>query len=168
MGLTKAGKGSKIMLMVDASGLPIAACATSTQPHESTLVQPPHRSNRRPENNTQDGRPLRRYRRRWVVERSFTWLHHFRRLCIRWEPYSHLYQAILHFACSYLLAQAILGELLIISISYTGSILTPHLQVLENAFPAHFLDIGIQNSRFLISRDGELPQVHGQPPSDHL
>src|SRR6476620_4847378 len=29
----------------------------------------PHRSNRRPENLTQDGRPLRRYRRRWIVER---------------------------------------------------------------------------------------------------
>jgi hypothetical protein len=30
----------------------------------------PHRSNRRPENRTQDGRPLRRYRHRWIVERT--------------------------------------------------------------------------------------------------
>ncbi|HXO30814.1 MAG TPA: transposase [Candidatus Acidoferrales bacterium] len=34
---------------------------------------------------TQDGGPLRRYRRRWRVERLFAWLHHFRRLVIRWE-----------------------------------------------------------------------------------
>jgi transposase len=34
---------------------------------------------------TQDGRPLRRYRRRWRVERLFAWLYRFRRLVIRWE-----------------------------------------------------------------------------------
>ena len=43
----------------------------------------PHRG-RAPEP-AQDGRPLRRYRRRWRVERLFAWLHHFRRLVIRWE-----------------------------------------------------------------------------------
>lgn len=34
---------------------------------------------------SQDGRPLRRHRRRWRVERLFAWLHNFRRLVIRWE-----------------------------------------------------------------------------------
>jgi transposase len=43
----------------------------------------PHRGVRR--SPTQDGRPLRRYCRRWRVERLFAWLHHFRRLVIRWE-----------------------------------------------------------------------------------
>ena len=43
----------------------------------------PHRGQRREP--TQDGRQLRRYRRRWRVERLFAWLHHFRRLVIRWE-----------------------------------------------------------------------------------
>jgi transposase len=43
----------------------------------------PHRGERRTP--TQDGRPLRRYSRRWRVERLFAWLHHFRRLVIRWE-----------------------------------------------------------------------------------
>jgi transposase len=43
----------------------------------------PHRGERREP--TQDGRSLRRYRRRWRVERLFAWLHHFRRLVIRWE-----------------------------------------------------------------------------------
>jgi transposase len=43
----------------------------------------PHRGQRRTP--TQDGRPLRRYRKRWRVEQLFAWLHHFRRLVIRWE-----------------------------------------------------------------------------------
>jgi hypothetical protein len=46
----------------------------------------PHRGVRRVP--TQDGRPLRRYRKRWRVERLFAWLHHFRRLVIRWSTMS--------------------------------------------------------------------------------
>lgn len=45
----------------------------------------PHRKNRKPINKTQDGRPLRRYRRRWKVERFFAWLQNFRRLVTRWD-----------------------------------------------------------------------------------
>ena len=43
----------------------------------------PHRGGRR--RPTQDARPLQRCRRRWRVERLVAWLHHFRRLVIRWE-----------------------------------------------------------------------------------
>jgi transposase len=43
----------------------------------------PNRSNRTVK--TQDGRPLRRYRRRWKIERLFAWLQNFRRLVTRWE-----------------------------------------------------------------------------------
>jgi len=120
VGKTKRGKGTKIMAITDASGLPIAVHVASASPHEVTLVhatldatfgfdQPtrligdraydsdaldvelardgiemiaPNRRNRR---KTQDGRPLRRYRRRWRVERLFAWLHNFRRLVVRWE-----------------------------------------------------------------------------------
>jgi transposase len=58
----------------------------------------PHRSNRtKPK--TQDGRKLRRYRRRWKVERTFAWLGNFRRLVIRWERYIHSYQAFFNLAC---------------------------------------------------------------------
>jgi transposase len=42
----------------------------------------PHRGKGREP--TQDGRPLRRYRTRWRVERLFACLHYFRRLVIRW------------------------------------------------------------------------------------
>jgi len=40
----------------------------------------PHRRNRR--NSTQDGRRLKRYRRRWKIERLFAWLQNFRRLVV--------------------------------------------------------------------------------------
>jgi transposase len=41
------------------------------------------RSNRRVK--TQDGRSLRRYCRRWKIERLFAWLQNFRRLITRYE-----------------------------------------------------------------------------------
>ena len=43
----------------------------------------PNRRNRKVK--TQDGRPLRRYRRRWKIERLFAWFQNFRRLVNRWE-----------------------------------------------------------------------------------
>lgn len=47
----------------------------------------PHKQNRvRPK--TQDGRRLRRYERRWLVERFFAWIQWQRRLLVRWEYYS--------------------------------------------------------------------------------
>ena len=45
----------------------------------------PHRTNRLKKNKTQDGRKLRRYSRRWLVERFFAWLGWQRRLLTRWE-----------------------------------------------------------------------------------
>jgi transposase len=58
----------------------------------------PHRRNRtRPP--TQDGRPLRRYKRRWKVERLFAWLHNFRRLITRHERYAENFLAFLQLGC---------------------------------------------------------------------
>jgi transposase len=42
----------------------------------------PHKRNWR-KANTQDGRKLRRYKRRWKIERLFAWLHKFRRIIVR-------------------------------------------------------------------------------------
>src|SRR5207237_8028429 len=42
-----------------------------------TLIAPHRRGRKRPK--TTDGRRLRRYRRRWRVERTFAWLHSYRR-----------------------------------------------------------------------------------------
>lgn len=57
----------------------------------------PNRSNRK--RITQDGRPLRRYKRRWKVERFFAWLNNFRRLVTRWERRQENYQGFLDLAC---------------------------------------------------------------------
>jgi transposase len=48
---------------------------------------------------TQDGRPLRRYKRRWKVERLFAWLTQFRRIVIRYESKIENYLGFLHLAC---------------------------------------------------------------------
>lgn len=58
----------------------------------------PHKKNRvkRP---TQDGRKLRRYRKRWKVERSISWIQNFRRLVTRYEFYHYLFQGFVNLAC---------------------------------------------------------------------
>jgi len=126
IGLTKRGKGVKIMGIVDRNGLPLAVSTHAANHHEVTLVQlsfefymieakpekligdraydsdkldeelraegiemiAPHRNNRLERNKTQDGRRLRRYQRRWLVERFFAWLQWHRRLLVRWEFYA--------------------------------------------------------------------------------
>lgn len=147
IGCTRVGKGVKIMVLVDARGLPVAVDTMSAAPHESTLVQglfdfmltaevptrivgdkaydsdpldesladsgvemiAPHRKNRKAENKTQDGRPLRRYKRRWTVERTIGWIQNYRRLCIRWEKSTALFQGYLHLSCALILIKQVLG-----------------------------------------------------------
>ncbi len=38
--------------------------------------------------------------RRWVVERSHSWMNRFRRILVRWDKKSENYLAFLHFACA--------------------------------------------------------------------
>jgi putative transposase len=38
--------------------------------------------------------------RRWVVERTHSWMNRFRRILIRWEKKAENYIAFLHFACA--------------------------------------------------------------------
>jgi transposase len=38
--------------------------------------------------------------RRWVVERSHSWMNRFRRILVRWEKKPENYIAFLHFACA--------------------------------------------------------------------
>lgn len=47
----------------------------------------------------QDGRKLRRYRRRWKIERTFAWLQNFRRLLVRQDRILTVYQGFFHLAC---------------------------------------------------------------------
>jgi transposase len=48
---------------------------------------------------TQDGRSLRRYKRRWKIERCFAWLTQFRRIPVRYEYYIENFLGFLHLAC---------------------------------------------------------------------
>lgn len=59
----------------------------------------PHRSNRRADTVTQDGRPLRRYRKRWIVERTISWLGNHRRLLTRHEKHASLFAAFATLGC---------------------------------------------------------------------
>jgi transposase len=147
VGKTKRGKGTKIMGLTDAAGLPIAVCTSSASPHEVTLVEDtldacfaeklpsrvigdkaydsdplderlrqergveliaPHRGNRC-KTVTQDGRPLRRYRRRWKVERLFAWLQNFRRLVVRYEYHLENFLAMIQLGCAVILMRRVLG-----------------------------------------------------------
>jgi len=58
---------------------------------------PPNLSSRKPK--TQDGRPLSRYKRRWLVERLFAWLQNYRRLVTRWERHAENFLGFLHLGC---------------------------------------------------------------------
>ena len=58
----------------------------------------PHKKNR-VRAATQDGRALRRYKRRWIVERTNAWLGNFRRLVVRYDRSLKIYGAFFHIAC---------------------------------------------------------------------
>jgi len=147
VGKTKKGKGTKIMGITDAFGLPIAIDATSAKPHEVKLVDTtldacflenvpekiigdraydsdkldkqlaeergvemiaPHRTNRR-KAPTQDGRTLRRYGKRWKVERLFAWLQNFRRLVVRYEYHLRNFVSMIQLGCIVILLRRVLG-----------------------------------------------------------
>ncbi len=145
VGATKRGKGSKIMVVADRAGLPLALHVAAASPQEVTLVDQtlaarfvrplprrligdkaydsdpldaqlrirgleliaPHKANRtKPP--TQDGRPLRRYRHRWKVERLFSWLNNCRRLTVRYEYHVDNFLGLLHLACVLILLKTYL------------------------------------------------------------
>jgi transposase len=61
-------------------------------PHRKNRVKPP----------TNDGRRMRRYKRRWVVERTFAWVHSYRRVVTRFERNVNLYDGFVHLACAFI------------------------------------------------------------------
>ena len=129
MGKTKVGKGMKLEVVVEASGLPLGLQTAAADVSEQQLLMPalddvpipvppgtpliadkghdsdplrdelegeqllpiiPHRNNRvKPSRN--DGRRLRRYRHRWLIERTNAWIHCYRGLAVRWSYYSFMY-----------------------------------------------------------------------------
>jgi transposase len=69
-------------------------------------ILPARRNHRRATH--QDGRQLRRYRRRWMVERTFAWLGHFRRLVVRDERLRTTSAGFCHLACALLTVRRVL------------------------------------------------------------
>src|ERR1035437_4920638 len=55
--------------------------------------------NRRRRKRTQDGRRLRRYLRRWKVERLFAWLKNFRRISSPWERHAANFLGMVQLGC---------------------------------------------------------------------
>ena len=145
MGKTKRGKGTKLMVIADASGLPVAVYTDSANPHEVKLVQAtldeivtvgrprrlvgdraydsdpldealarqgieliaPHRKNRK-KAATQDGRSLRRYKRRWKIERLFAWHNKFKKIITRWDWCCERFTALVHLPFSMILLRRII------------------------------------------------------------
>jgi transposase len=134
VGKTKVGKGMKLEVVTDASGLPLGATVAAANISEVELLVPalddvpiaippgtpviadkghdsdplrdeveargcrtiiPHRKGRvRASRN--DGRRLRRYRRRWKIERTNAWLHCYRGLAVRWARYTFMYVGLVY------------------------------------------------------------------------
>lgn len=61
------------------------------------LIAPKRVTSRR---RIQDGRALRRYRRRWKVERLFGWMKRFRRVAVRWESSATNYLGFVQLAAA--------------------------------------------------------------------
>ena len=76
------------MAIADRQGLPIAVHVESAHP-------------------TQDGRSLRRYQRRWKIERLFAWFQNFRRLVVRYERFAENFLGMLHLACWLILSRGL-------------------------------------------------------------
>ena len=57
----------------------------------------------------QDGRQLRRYRKRWIIERTNSWLQNFRRLVVRYERRATNFIALVHLACALITLNKVFG-----------------------------------------------------------
>jgi hypothetical protein len=78
--------------------------ADESAPLDSAWAKPgveliaPHRATRK-KPATQDGRPLRRSRRRWKIARVFAWWQNLRRLVARHEYYAESFLGFVHLGC---------------------------------------------------------------------
>lgn len=56
----------------------------------------------------QDGRKLRRFKRRWKIERTNSWIFSFRRLVVRYEHLIKIYTGLVHMACALITLRAVM------------------------------------------------------------
>lgn len=71
------------------------------------MIAPHRRKRKRPK--TQDGRSLRRYKRRWKIERLFAWLQNFRRILVRHERHAENYLGFVQLECLVILLRTFFG-----------------------------------------------------------
>jgi transposase len=57
----------------------------------------------------QDGRKLRRYKRRWIIERTNAWMQNFRRLATRYERLVANYTGLVHMAFALICLRRVMG-----------------------------------------------------------
>lgn len=62
----------------------------------------PHRRGRK-KAPVQDGRSLRRYKRRYKIERTISWLTNLRRLVTRYEYHDYLFEGFVHLGCLFII-----------------------------------------------------------------
>jgi putative transposase len=128
--------GTKRSLLTDGHGLPLGVAlveatleAIMIKRPEPTVTQPQHlcldkgydyeavretldawgytAHIRRRGQEVQAKRDIPGYRaRRWVVERTHSWMNRFRRLLIRWEKKVDNFLALVHFACAWITFRA--------------------------------------------------------------
>lgn len=117
-GPSPSGKGTKLMVVADGKGLPLGVSLHPASPLDRLIVDKgydsdplrirlwrqgiemvcPPRSNKRLV--LQDGRALRRFRRRWKIERTIAWLGDYRRVVVRWDRNITIYRAFVQIACA--------------------------------------------------------------------
>ncbi len=140
VGNTKKGKGTKILLMTDGEGIPLAAFTTSANHAEVNTIETlvdnqvlakqssrliydraadadwlraslkvrgielicPHRRGRK-KPPLQDGRSLRRYARRYKIERTISWLTSLRRLVTRYEYHDNIFEGFVQLGCLFII-----------------------------------------------------------------
>ena len=71
--------------------------------HGIEMIAPHRLSGWRKRPKTQDGRVLRRYKRRWKIERLFAWLQNFRRIQVRYDYYAQNYLGFVQLGCMIIL-----------------------------------------------------------------
>jgi transposase len=64
--------------------------------HDIEMTAPRQRNRK---HKTQDGRPLRRSKRRWKLERLFAWLQNYQRLLVRYERHADKFLGFLRLGC---------------------------------------------------------------------
>ena len=68
------------------------------------LIDPDRRNRQK----SHDGRSLRKYKKRWKVERFFAWLQSWRHITIRYDYYHENYLSMIQLACSMMFLNLIL------------------------------------------------------------